>query len=611
MSSEQSSTPRKSVITHTHNVLATIKEFALKTKLPPERVDFELRSVTTILKKDEKVGNVFQEVIILETQGRPEITTEQWLDKDIKISQSYEIELFAYEHKDISLHVGIGANSYYTNVAAFIKKDSKLHFFDGLLDYIIGDLNRRKLRHELLINIFDDQMIMEVEKLAKLIKAQGKLERDTKINLFQGPDFIPSTDDSIHFVYQTQAAGFASKYVGVAKDDVLVEYHKPSMGKASRNAKGKYINCFEPQSKYVIDFTPTDAVRIEDTEQKLSYIAQKSGFASIEDKVLDIKEELCITNLDFKIGSIDLGMKEGTKIEISEKDTETDAIADGLKVRAYELTVKGNIGADTVLETNTVHISGQTHGTSKVYAKNAEIKTLKGFLSTEKAKIGVIENGVVEASSATFTSALGSTISASECRIEIMGSNSTITVSKSLKIGTINGSENKIIVEPAVTGEEKEEFVEFRAQLEALQEEIEKTENDERKNMKIIEANTAGARALKVKIDSEANKALVAPLIAKLRAYNELIEKTKALKLNVKKLHEDEAVIGKQVQVRQDKILEAKITAEGSWKGFNTIKFKLYYPKQELVIKMGEKTDYSEVFLVKNDDKYEIAFSAR
>jgi len=612
MSSEQSD--KQSVgkkLVRTHNVLNTIKEFAHKTGVAPERIDFNVLNVTTSVKRDEKVGNNLQEMVLLEVQGRPNITMEQWLDKDVRIAQTYEIELFPYEHRDIALHISIGANSYYTNVAAFIKKDSKLHLFDGIYDYVLAELNKRKLRHELLINIFDDQMLKEVEKLVAFVKTHGKLDRDIKISLFQGPEFIPSTDDSIHYVYQTQASGFSSKYVGVSKDDILVEYHKPKLGKPSRNAKGKYINCFEPQSKYTIDFTPTEAIRIEDGEQKLSYIAQKSGFASIEDKVLDIKNELCITNLDFKTGSIDLGMKEGAKIEIIEKDQETDAVADGLKVRAYDVTVKGNIGADTVLDTNIVHITGQTHGTSKVYAKNAEIKTLKGFLSTDNAKIGVIENGTVEAKHATFASALGSTISATECQIEILGSNSTIMVSKSLKLGTISGSENKIIVEPAVTADEKEEFTEFTEQLEVLEEALEKAEAEEKNNIKIIEANSGGARALKAKIDSEKNKSLVAPLIAKLKAYNELIEKTKALKEEIKKLKENEALIGRQVQERQDKILDARIMTEGNWRGYNIIKFRLYYPKQELVLKVGEKNDYPEIFLVKNDDKYEISFSVR
>lgn len=603
---------KKGVKYETENVALTIEEFSKKKNIPVDKIDFELISVITSVRKTETIGNLTEEVVVFEKRDIPNITDKLWLDPDIRISQKYEILLTPFDNNAIHIHIGVGANQYLTNVAAFVKKDPSIIPESNLENFLIYELNKKKIRHGFLINIYDSQMRHDIGKLSNFIYQHGKLDKDVKLSLFSGPDFTPSQDDRLEFTYKNKSTlKDSAKYVGVGADDVLVEYFKPMFGKASRNARGKYINCYEPIKVYNIDFTPSSAVKIVEKEDRTSFLAAHAGFAVLEDKILDVKSELLLENLTAKTGSIDVGSNQTAKLEICSQDPNMEAIGDNVRLSAFDISVKGSIGADTYLECDKITITGQTHMSSKIIAKHADIKTLKGYLSAEFAKVGVLENGEVDAKSAHITSSLGSKINATDCKIDILGSNSTITVSKQLVIDNISGSENKIVVTPVSTKAEAEDFSDLVEQLKEINQLLLDTEGELEKNVKDVEQGFAGAKAIKSKIDAEADKAKVAPLIAKLRAFNELVEKTKAIKKEFEEIMITKKSLVQTIQAKQDTILQARVIAMQNWRGHNTIKFKLVEPAMELSITVDEKNNYREVFLQKVNDVYSIGYEAR
>lgn|GEM_PF-1326364 len=605
-------TNRKGVRYETENVAFTIEDFAKKRGVPADKIDFDILSVTTTVKRTEIIGNSTEEMVVFEKKGVPDISEEIWLDNDVTITQRYEILLYPFNPTAPHLHIGVATNTYVTNIAAFIKKDEHIIAGEGFDEFVVNELNKKKLKHGFFINIFDEHMKSDINKLSEIIWQRGKLDKDVKVSLFMGPDFIPSIDDRIEYVYQTKSKNPGlSAYIGVSAGDTLVEYIKPQMGKASRNAKGKYINCYEPVKTHEVTFTAANTIKVEENEEKVVYSAINAGFAVFENHILDIKPELSLSNLSVKSGAIDTGTNQSAKIEISQTGDDVDAVGDGVKLKAFELYIKGNVGADTYLEGTKIIIDGRTHRSSTISGKQIDIKTNKGIVNGDDVKIGILEGGEVNANTARITSILGSKLNASECMIDILGSNSTITISKLLTIDSVSGSENKIIVSPIATKEDEEEFSEILSKLTDIKKRLEVSDFKLKENLKTIEQSLPGAKALKSKIDNEKNKEIIAPLVSRLQAFNDLVEKTKILKKENSDLAIQKETLAREIEAKQDKLLQARVIATKDWRGHNTIKFKILEPPQELSVTVDEKNNYAEIFLHKINDIYELGFEKR
>jgi hypothetical protein len=598
---------KKGITLETENVSQTITQLANKKNIPADKIDFDILDVTTTVMKAQSVGNLTEEVVIMEKKGRVDISEDIWLDSDVRIIQKYEILLYPIDPKGIHLHVGIAANAQQTNIVAFIKKEPRLTPSGELLGFLTNELNKRKLKHGFLIDIFDESMDGDLRRLCDLISQHGHLDRDVRVNIFNGPDFIPSIDDSIEYVYQKRSTiPGGSKFIGVSAGEALIEYIKPKIGKASRNAKGKYLNCFDPIKNHEIKFTVSNSIKYEDTEEKVIYSAINDGFAVFEDNMLDIKPELILVNLTAKTGSIDIGTNKNSKLNITSDAPEIDAVGDNVKIKAHEIDVKGNVGEDTLLEAEIVNIQGQTHRSSKIIAKQVDVKTHKGIIEAEDVKVGVLESGVISANNVKIASSLGATIQANECNIGILGSNSTIIISKLLIIESVSGSENKITITPSATKEDEKEFEDLIGQLKEITSMQETNSTELNTNMKTIEQSVAGAKALKVQLDAEKNREKAALLTSKLVAFNELVERTKLLKKQNEELDITRKSIVQTIQGIQDKILGAKVITEKPWRGHNIVKFKLIEPPMELSITVDEHNDFMELSLQKVNGEYSI-----
>ena len=603
---------KKGIRYDTDNVAHTIEEFSRKKNIPHDKIDFDILGVTTTVRRNETIGNMSEEIIILEKRGEIDIKNDIWLDKDIRITQKYEILLFPFEPNHLHLHIALAANSSVTNIAAFIKKDPKLIAAPNLVEFITNELNKKKLRHEFFINIFDDQMKNDISRISEHISKHAYLDRDVKVLLFNGPEFIASIDDSLSFLYQDKSTTpGGSKYIGVSPDEILVQYTKPKLGKSSRNAKGRYINCFEPVKSHEVRFTTSDSIKVEENEDKIVYSSIDYGFATIENNSLDVKSELSFVNMTAKSGSIEMGSNKHAKLEISSSEDDVDAVGESVQLSAYIIDIHGSVGADTYLAGEKITVNGQTHGTCVIKAKEVEIKTSKGIVEAEDAKIGILENGSVYAKNIKIASSLGATIHAHECKISILGSNSTIVISKLLTIESVSGSENKIIVTPAATREEEAEFSDLVHNIRDTREKLEVCESELVKYMSNIEQNVSSAKIIKAKLESENSKETINALSTKLRAFNETVEGAKSLKREITKLENNINELSKTIQAIQDRILHSKVVTENPWRGHNVIKFRLIEPPQELSITVDENNDFMEVFLLKSNGKYYIEVTKR
>lgn len=595
----------KGVRVTTSSVAQTIDHFCQKKNIPTSKIDFDFLAVKT-----EAFSSLDDE--------KPKILSlplsdDIWLNKKLSIRQTYEIFLrLAHPSSDnVVLNLGFSGNKHLTLVVAFIKPTSKLGSLDGLESILEQELTKRKLKMGILIGIYDDGMKRDIASFCEQIRKKGKLVNEFKIELFHGPDFVPSRDDSLEFVYQKHGDGQGGRFgvVSTKAGSDLVVYQKARAGVLSRDAKGKLLVPSEPKSTKSCDFKIGDGVELIENDSEKIYRAKKTGFVVFDGYELDVKEEIALHDVNIKTGPIDAGMDSDSKLDITDDNPNSEAIGDNMSVRAAIINVQGSVGANATVVAKEITIGGQTHKTSKIKATRAHIKNHKGYIEADEVEIETIEGGEVVAKKATIGAAIGSKIRADECHIKILGSNNVVSATTLIEIQTPHGGENKLCIEAATNPSDIKALKELEEKISKLQKSVLEKERFVTSELHNIEAQTKTVAEIKAKIEEERkkNSPLANVLLAKLKHFAQNVEKTKKIE---SKLVEEKASLDallSEADLIQSRVLDAKVVALSPWQGYNSVSFKLIFPPREFSYKIVEGATTKEIVLKKiSDVDYEV-----
>ncbi len=470
----------------------------------------------------------------------------------------------------------------------------------------------------MLIELFDEKMDEDIEKVVAKIRVMGELEHNEEIELCKCLEPIENVEGKVIYHY-IKKKDYVKKILiyPVKKEDVLIEIIKPIQGKNGRNCRGKVIKVGQIQEFEIpnINFNPNE-IKKEEDEKRIVYIALKDGYIYKDGDTYTIKDEMEVKQINLKTGDVTGAEDSNVKLEVKEKDHLKEAIADNMIVETTELIVRGNIGNSAKVKAKDLKVEGQTHQKSKIFADKAKLNIHKGYIEGKDIEINRLENGIVKGKRVKIKQAIGGQVIAEEVEFGIIGSHVKVIGLKKIEIQNLKGSENRFTISPVkVLGLDKD--------AEKLEKEIEEVERNIR--IKTEEYNKRKELLIKNKPTIELfmkqyreNKAkgikTSYTIIKKIKDYNEYKDKTLELKNEIVLLKKELEELKDMLNSYQTAVFNAKIISYSPWSAFNRIEFDLIEPPVKLKYDTNGKEgvcgfklkDYGDAFkIVKikvNDD---------
>ena len=317
-----------------------------------------------------------------------------------------------------------------------------------------------------------------------------------------------------------------------------------------------------------------------------------------------------VDEISFKTtGSIETDMSAEVKINITEADVFKDAIGPGMSVETYELNIKGNVASGARIKAEKLTIGGQTHQTSTIESKNAQITIHHGIATAEVVNVDRLEGGKIIGDIINVKQAIGGEIIGKNIVIEELASNVSIISSDAIEIKELKGTNNKFLIDQSITKEFNENIKGITKEIKELSIRLKQVPRILEDRKRVIDKTKPAVKMIQEKIlelKKDGKNPPVA-LLSKIKEfqksvneYNESLKKFKNDKLQLKNLREDL----NQIQM---KVFSAKIINHSPWKEYNEIKFKLISPAIEKVYNTKEHEIIREVSLKETDEgTYEI-----
>ncbi len=619
------------VIVRTSNVAKELMGVSANYKVPVSKLDFRLLSVQTFTKltvdgKEEEWEELTSDEVF-------ELHNEKtvMLNEQFEIKQVYEIEIFSKEEVESnlsSLQLSVGANSQLTKVYLTIKAGSKVTYYDDLEKDLVLEIQKRKLRANLTINIFDEVMHAELSNVIAKIRVAGEMEfKEKEVFLIsEGIDPVQTISDDLILHYEHKQDQESEKdkvdyskrgyLLSVTPGEVLIEYIKPKPGESGRNCRGEFLKPPEPIVKHEPTFNVTDKIKVVVGDDNITYVAQDGGYVVFENNTYDIRQDVDVSEISFKTtGSIESTLDADISINVKEKDVLKDAIGMGMDVEVNEINIEGNIGPNAKVKANKAMVEGQTHKTSKVYAHEAQINIHKGFISGDEIKITRLEHGIVEANTVTISQAMGGKIIANEVYIDILASHVKIEAAHKIEIQRLKGEENKLIIDPVVMKRENISLESNEEQLNEAKAHIKEVENEISKQSKIVKDNTHAFNEIKRLLIGYKKKGVKMPsaFVKKYKQFQAMFEHLENLKKELEDKNDRYNALTQKHRSFQNDIFDARVINHDRWRGHNEVIFRLIEPKLEVNFLPPNATKIEVLGLAKEEieeDEYDYFIKA-
>ena len=615
------------VVVTTDDVAQTLHDTALKYKINSTTLDIRVLSFKTLIKMNPKEEE-WTEVEDGEWEkfNRPEIL----LSPDFQVKQSYELEIFRYKDEpwksDLQLH--IASNKEKNRVVCTVKAGSIIRKTENLKSKIKNLIVGKMLRSRILIDLWDVNFDSAIDDLTAkaLVQDQYILPEDLSFDICVCFASQKPVNDELILHYKNKneeeregdrvdhsKRGFIQ---AVEKGETVIEYIKPQPGKPGRNCQGTYIPVPEPLEKFKPEFRVSDAIEVEEDDTRILYRAKRGGYVVFKENTYDIHDSMEIDEVSFKkTGSIDAGVETEVKLHINESDHMKDAIGTGVEVEATEVKVEGNVGASAIVRAEEVSIGGQTHQTSKIYAKTAKINVHRGYVeTTEDLQITRLEGGVAEAKKAKISQMIGGEVKAIEVDVDVIASNARICAVSKISIGKMVGENNKLIIDASEIDAYHNEIVSLEERIVQTEKELAQLEEAKSQKAAVIEKSTAAVQTLKQRI-LEAKRKGIKPqpaFVAKIKQYQKMENDLTDLSQKIEQTKRTLKEIKRKLLAYQEMIINSKIVNYGEWKDYTSIEFHLLYPQITLQYTPKPGAKMQEVYLKKitgpdEETSYEIA----
>ncbi len=611
------------IVVRTSNVAQELMKVSSSHKIPVTALDFRLLSTQTFTRLNvEGKEEEFEEIGSDELR---DLHKETLLHNELfEIKQVYEIEIFSKSNDDdklANLHMSVGANATLTKVYVTIKAGSFVSYDEMLEHDLIAAIAKRKLRANLTIDIFDQVMYKELSHFMAKIRVAGEyvFEQKQVFLISEGIEPVPTVNDALilHYEKNREQEDSADRvdyskrgYLkSVTEEEMLIEYIKPKLGESGRNCSGVFLKPKVPIVNHEPTFNVTDKIRVVVGDDNITYIAKVGGYVTFENNTYDIRQEVEIGEISFKTtGSIESTLDADVSINVKESDTLKDAIGMGMEVEVNEINVEGNVGPNAVVRANKAVIEGQTHKSSKIYANTVHINIHKGFVRGDDVRITRLEHGSVEARKVQVSQMMGGRIIAHEVEIELLSSHATIEAVHRIEIKSLNGEENKLIIDPVVMKEITELLEGSEEQMEEARGHIAEVEREREEYRRRIHESKHAFNEIKKRLLQYRNKGIKMPaqFVKKYKEFQEMYEYYESLKVELQEKRNRYDMLAQQHKSFQHDIFDARIINRDRWHGHNEITFRLIEPKIEVnfLPPSATKMEYLALMKDENDEYY-------
>ncbi len=611
------------IVVRTSNVAQELMKVSSSHKIPVTALDFRLLSTQTFTRLNvEGKEEEFEEIGSDELR---DLHKETLLHNELfEIKQVYEIEIFSKSNDDdklANLHMSVGANATLTKVYVTIKAGSFVSYDETLEHDLIAAIAKRKLRANLTIDIFDQVMYKELSHFMAKIRVAGEyvFEQKQVFLISEGIEPVPTVNDALilHYEKNREQEDSADRvdyskrgYLkSVTEEEMLIEYIKPKLGESGRNCSGVFLKPKVPIVNHEPTFNVTDKIRVVVGDDNITYIAKVGGYVTFENNTYDIRQEVEIGEISFKTtGSIESTLDADVSINVKESDTLKDAIGMGMEVEVNEINVEGNVGPNAVVRANKAVIEGQTHKSSKIYANTVHINIHKGFVRGDDVRITRLEHGSVEARKVQVSQMMGGRIIAHEVEIELLSSHATIEAVHRIEIKSLNGEENKLIIDPVVMKEITELLEGSEEQMEEARGHIAEVEREREEYRRRIHESKHAFNEIKKRLLQYRNKGIKMPaqFVKKYKEFQEMYEYYESLKVELQEKRNRYDMLAQQHKSFQHDIFDARIINRDRWHGHNEITFRLIEPKIEVnfLPPSATKMEYLALMKDENDEYY-------
>lgn len=612
------------IVVRTENVAKEMMNVAASNDVTTASLDFNILEIQTFTRmgsegKDAEYEELASDEVV-HLRGE-----NMMLNPIFEIKQSYEVEVFSLSKPDplSSLNLAVGANASLTKVFLTIKDGSTVTYFEGIETALVNMINKKKLRANMMVELFDEPMSEAVKELVTRIADNERLafNKDEQLLIAQGIEPVATIDDALILHYeQRQELGeddhgrvdYSKRgyLISAVVEEVLIEYIKPRIGNAGRNCRGEYLIPREPKVTHEPEFMITDKIEKIENDDKIEYRAKQSGYVTFEGNIYDINTEMDISEISFKAtGSIESQLDADVSINVKETDIFKDAIGIGMEVEVKEINVDGNTGSNSKVHAAKVLIGGQTHQSSEIYADDISINIHKGTAVGKNVHITRLEHGVVEADEVTVSQAIGGTIRARIINVEILGSHVTMTAVERIEIGSLNGEENKFIIDPLVMMGSKETLSTNESEIKEAKRSITDGEKEIAKYKAMIEKNQSAFIELKKRLlhYKKNNVQMPTSFVKKYKQFGQLYAQVETLEKELVEKEEHLVQLVKDHKALQNDIFDARVVNNSRWQGHNEILFKLIEP--ETVVTLVPREDSNEHVFALYEDKENELFS--
>lgn len=590
------------VVRTSNSIAKSLLEFSKDRKIDVKLLDFELISYQTLMKRDKDT----EYLIIENTQ---EISQDDLLDNSTYLIQEYSIKIMPLQKSRLhpKIKLSIVTNKTKTKAILKILKGSVFTKSKTAFKDLKQQIYEKKLRSGLFVGIFEPNLDSQLKKLLTIVPYDKELPKDLQFTVALGIMPVATTDALLEKIYEQKEKSSSSIIDGVDKNELILRYKKPKEGKDGRACNGRYVQVSPPRT---INLQPlSDEETILEKEQKdyIEYFAKDTGYVLLENGRVSISNKLELNGANFKkSANIDSG--EGDKdisVHIAHKKTHSeDAVGSGVNIDVKELSIDGSVGSNVNISTEELNIDAQTHRNSKMeVANNANIKLHRGDLVANDAQIDILETGKVTAhKSIHIKKMLGGEAIAPVVKVDELLSNSTIIASELIEITSINGKDNKLIINPNA-------IESYHKELQELQEKVKEFTKNYTLNKEALNTKTIAHKDKVTRMKTFQKRILAAQQAGKTPMKQDVIRIREFKKDSIKLKEEEENVIQQEkelhalnaeLQKKYELEYHAKIIAHTSYDGHTKVIFIDLKTKEEIMHIPEGKVE--TITLVKNSE---------
>ncbi|MDD4883305.1 flagellar assembly protein A [Sulfuricurvum sp.] len=587
----------KPIVVRTSNVAKELLQASVNYKVPVHSLDFHLLDTQTFTKT--AVDGSAEDWIELSADEIKDLKEEHFLNPKFELKQTHEIEIHSITeaHPLDTIDMSIGGNTTLCKIYLTIKPGSTANYYETFNDDFIHLVNKKKLRANLMIGLFDSVMAQNIADFLAKVRIQGSVHFETqeRFLIAQGYEPVETVNDKLilHFENKRQnqdehgRIDYAKRgYVmSAVENELLIEYIKPKRGENGRNCRGEFITPKEPIVKYEPTFGVGDKIEVVDNPANIEYRAKSGGYVTFENGIYDIRTEVEVTEISFKTtGSIDTQLDADVSINVKEKDALKDAIGTGMEVTVNNINIDGNIGPNAKVTAKKAVVEGQVHQSAVITADDLTINIHKGTAYGKEIHIARLEHGTVEGEKVTVSQATGGKIRAREIVIEMLGSHVKMTASHLIEIKQLQGGENQFIIDPMIN-ESSESLAERSEKMGQVKQAIRDIQKELLGYEQTWRENAAGMEDLKRKLAHYKNNGIKMPtaFVQKYQQHQAFKAKIEALRVELKTKEDQYAWLSEKHTALQSEIFEARIVNHDRWKNHNEILFKLIDPPIEVL----------------------------